>query len=113
MTISRLRRTSVHRCGMIDWHRRQTEPMQCLSVSVSVSQMMMRIDLEQCLKDSPSYRTQLRLNSEQINLLEERYEQIFRMCNALLSNGKVLLQDFQFVQSSIDLFSFDIDTENF
>lgn len=57
--------------------------------------MMMRIDLEECLKDSPLYRNQLRQTSEQIDVLEERYEQIFRMCNAFFSNGKVLLQDFQ------------------
>lgn len=31
----------------------------------------------------------------QIDLLEDRLEQMFRMCNALVNNGKIFVQDFQ------------------
>lgn len=53
------------------------------------------IDFEECLKDSPAYRTQLRQASSHIDFLEDRLEQMFKTCNSMINNGKVFLQDFQ------------------
>ena len=70
------------------------------------------IDFDECLKDSPAYRLvkkflmmmlekkflsrhQLRQATGQIDLIEDRLEQMFRTCNSLVNNGKLFIQDFQ------------------
>ena len=57
--------------------------------------VMDSIDFEECLKDSPVYRTQLRQATNHIDLLEDRVEQIFKSCQSMINNGKIFLQDFQ------------------
>ncbi|CAF3410263.1 unnamed protein product [Rotaria socialis] len=72
---------------------------------------MNTIDFEECLKDSPAYRNQLRQAVNHIDMLEDRLEQMFKMCNSVINNGKIFVQEFQkFLKSIFDareLFSTD------
>ena len=75
---------------------------------------MCTIDFEECLKDSPAYRyvirriclsvsfvlnifyrNQLRQAFNHIETLEDRLEQMLKMCNSVISNGKIFIQEFQ------------------
>lgn len=57
--------------------------------------MMNEIDFEECLKDSPTYRNQLRQATTNIDMLEDRLEQMSKSCNSVIHNGKIFVQDFQ------------------
>ncbi|CAF0774316.1 unnamed protein product [Adineta steineri] len=57
--------------------------------------MMDTIDFEECLKDSPAYRSQLRQAVNHIDMLEDRLEQMFKACNSVINSGKVYIQEFQ------------------
>ncbi|CAF1317283.1 unnamed protein product [Rotaria sordida] len=63
--------------------------------SINPMIIMNTIDFEECLKDSPAYRNQLRQAANHIDLLEDRLEQMFKMCNSVINNGKIFVQEFQ------------------
>ncbi|CAM4818481.1 unnamed protein product [Rotaria magnacalcarata] len=66
--------------------------------------IMNTIDFEECLKDSPAYRNQLRQAVNHIDMLEDRLEQMFKMCNSVINNGKIFVQEFQkFLKSIFDI----------
>jgi archaellum component FlaC len=57
--------------------------------------IMNEIDFEECLKDSPAYRNQLRQATNHIDMLEDRLEQMSKSCNSVINNGKIFVQEFQ------------------
>ncbi|CAF0914961.1 unnamed protein product [Rotaria sordida] len=57
--------------------------------------IMNEIDFEECLKDSPAYRNQLRQATNHIDMLEDRLEQMSKSCNSVINNGKTFVQEFQ------------------
>ncbi|CAF0882214.1 unnamed protein product [Adineta steineri] len=56
---------------------------------------MNEIDFEECLKDSPTYRNQLRQATNHIDMLEDRLEQMAKSCNSVINIGKTFVQEFQ------------------
>ncbi|UJR37232.1 hypothetical protein I4U23_029941 [Adineta vaga] len=56
---------------------------------------MNEIDFEECLKDSPAYRNQLRQATNHIDMLEDRLEQMSKSCNSVINIGKTFVQEFQ------------------
>ncbi|CAF2460790.1 unnamed protein product [Rotaria sp. Silwood2] len=66
--------------------------------------IMNEIDFEECLKDSPAYRNQLRQATNHIDMLEDRLEQMSKSCNSVINNGKTFVQEFQkFLKSIYDV----------
>ncbi|CAF2033615.1 unnamed protein product [Rotaria magnacalcarata] len=66
--------------------------------------IMNEIDFEECLKDSPVYRNQLRQATNHIDMLEDRLEQMSKSCNAVINIGKTFVQEFQkFLKSIYDV----------
>ncbi|CAF0993892.1 unnamed protein product [Adineta ricciae] len=56
---------------------------------------MNEIDFEECLKDSPAYRNQLRQATSHIDMLEDRLEQMSKSCSSVINIGKTFIQEFQ------------------
>ncbi|TNN67955.1 Arf-GAP with coiled-coil, ANK repeat and PH domain-containing protein 2 [Liparis tanakae] len=54
--------------------------------------MTVKLDFEECLKDSPRFRAEIELVQTDVSELETRLEKLVKQCQAMLEAGRVYCQ---------------------
>uniref|UniRef100_A0A3B3ZKL7 Arf-GAP with coiled-coil, ANK repeat and PH domain-containing protein n=1 Tax=Periophthalmus magnuspinnatus TaxID=409849 RepID=A0A3B3ZKL7_9GOBI len=54
--------------------------------------MTVKLDFEECLKDSPRFRAEIEVVQNDVSELETRLDKLVKQCHAMLEAGKVYCQ---------------------